>query len=542
MRKSVNVGRCARFMVACVHLSLLAACGGDRAEEPSAQTLIRTGMASPASAENYAWVSQPLLVRQDGSASRRIAVVDPATRQVVRVIDTDVAFNAVSGGHAFALSADGSTLTNLGDSTLYYLSGGQLHALDLAKAGSLLSRVVSSLSDACSIEKIEGLDYAGTAHWLEVVTAGPDGHCGSGVDGFVDNKRHLIRSDLSPSDAPSTLVIDWRGVAAFHRDRQGRLTHALVWDQASSELTLVSATDGTARGLGVNDALVGFGQYTPTVDQGNPDVTLVQTGGEWRALLWRGDVAQWASEPAGTQDGSSNPFMLPFAADEQSTFVADGRQIKRIDARGVGSIWLTLPADRGEAIRSLTLTPTHMLVIQTDGASFWVQAIRRSDLRTQVINTDRLINEPQVAYTNGNTVILREQDGQWTSRLWRLDLAGTALLHELASGVVSWVINVEPLSKVAGGSVDIAQVAWLVPNADMTALQSATVTLYDLRTQRITHPAIGLQGVELAHVGLWPAPALSAMLMTQAVGEGAPRRWWWIDTRQALGTELFLTP
>ncbi|MEY2843446.1 MAG: hypothetical protein RI920_1483 [Pseudomonadota bacterium] len=458
--------------------------GGDDPAPAATLPVQPSGSASPA---NYL----PMATNQVGTpgsfASQTLLIVDPVTGQPVwqRTLTSNQRKLAV---RAFAVSADGLTVTQGKYAAWFYIDQGKLMAVDMRPAQPT-EHVVSTEMAVCDILRAEPTDTTAATSVLLFRTAGADGSCETTGDNLV----RLASSDTGPGAAS----LAWAGgnsdALAAHRDVAGKLTQLLAHDSALQQLLVVSPADGRATLVGNGQLAAGtsvsvIGRAAGRRDQA---YVVVQSSalGELRTLSWADDnaaptlagsslVAMKSAHPVFAHTDDANGFYFVddgkvYAIAKGSSTVTTLDSFTRLNVAD-GSTQAA-PFFAGGAMTA------HALVLpslsQTGAVVYVIDKALTSAQRRRTLDLSNLGETPYgvEAHLGDQITVSRALNvGGVQRQLWRADLSGSAAL--IPTTVVGNKVQViaSPRSDVEslGGEAEQAATVWC---DDTVACTAATV-------------------------------------------------------------------
>lgn len=174
-------------------------------------------------------------ISETGGHSVLVADPDPARAAAVLSVPVQAAPPMLST-LAYTDEATPRTAIIRGSPMTFFVNGGQLWQIDLARSRTPVSVRISSLVDACRPQMAAPLDASGLDAWVLVSTAGPDGDCLTAQD----NRQAFVRSG-SPATEAATIVPDTTKVQPLYLSgTAGALWWMLALDTAGSASRLVA--------------------------------------------------------------------------------------------------------------------------------------------------------------------------------------------------------------------------------------------------------------------------------------------------------------
>lgn len=508
----------------CAGLSLLSACGGGGSDKPADP---KVDLTPSATAATFSMIETRL---KDVSGLTRIKlnVVDLRTGTVAR------SYDLVNELHSdeyptpewdataqYKVDADGLGGQQSGISQMLFIQQRKVMALDLGASTLGTARQISSLANACAIDRDNVyLTPDGQRVWMRITTAGPDADCSK----RDDNQIALISTDMSALD----------GSVASGTSSGLALIAPLPETTGQSSGVLVLNRD--TRTVSVYDNTLKTKLYEVTVPDHTPVSTevarllasspadrqqaLIQLGGSVYLADWRGAQLQLGTPVTSVDATVKHPVVIK---DTDTFYLGFGNQGLAINAVGtpvaatfefpptLGDIVDAWPTASGlvvkQAIRTASATSGTGTSSSTSTSSGTVTstitpatpAVASPGLQASTLWSFNKLEgtyfmlasgvagstlELDIEGVYGDTVFFSRPNA---SSLWR-DVnkvnATTGVATTIASnvGIVDHVMN----PRLRPGSDSVKQLVWCEPGSLSTGCASSKLVAHDLATAQAT--------------------------------------------------------
>lgn len=416
------------------------------------------------------------------------------------------------------VDADGMGFQQGGASQVVFIQSGKLMLLDLAGGALGTAHQLTSIADACSVDRrMAYLSADGRHAWLRVMTAGADHDCSQSTDNVIS----LVSTDMSTTDAPvASGLSSGLSIAAVLRDKAGQSQGLLVLDRdrhtlavyADNLKTLRYDVPLTGQTLNGTEAARVLADSPVNYQQG-----LLQVGAKVYLADWSGDVMT-LSQPiiSNLRYPLANSTAPVVAVGNSRFYVGDGVQGYAINNAGQLLANFTFPAERGD-IAEVAVTNYGVVVNQTlrSGAASGGSsspagssgvATPQATVSTQPVSTFWSINGANGQYfelghsngtapffilsTRGDTVFFSQASA--AGSIWSA-VYKTSATNSFAMQTVD--TNVQLVDAVRGthysaGTYRIEKMLWCKPtpmaNNAFVGCANGSLSAYDFGTEQVT--------------------------------------------------------
>lgn len=370
-----------RFVLGlCIALTAaLASCGGGSA-----------GGADPGSTPTTPPVTQPVPLpapdflavgwTTQNFAGYTLSVFDPAAPNPPKLSVTGTGWPWTEQATSF----DGATgtMSYLGEPAVYYTKDSKLFRVSLRKTDATAPVQVSSLSNVCWIKKL-WQSSLGQEPLIEVGVAASPSLCNTG---WLPD--HAVTRAGAPASEPAMSVLTGHTILQQLADPSTpQSQYFVVRDDLNANLWLY---DQAMKPIGaIAGGAAAHSYFSGGSALRTSSALYVSVNSELRELSWSATGATlMPSVYKFTGSGGALPM------DAQSYLLVDGLSLKRVANNKVSATLATFDSAKGDVIKALTVTPTHVILQQSSSTNslqaLTLYSVAKQDLHVQAlgINVD----------------------------------------------------------------------------------------------------------------------------------------------------------
>jgi len=415
---------------------LLSACGAGDGKDNSEAQASAANQQTPPPMQLVMGYFEP---NEDRWRYDLINLISPQSGRIVWSLQADNLSADTSATMGF--DGTGSPVSHGAAQRLFYVKQGLIYTVTLRGDSNPQPRQLTTVSDACSIERVINSDGTGDSAWVMVSLAGANKQCDGPEWWGSDDQVVLVGSWQTPTDAAISFNVRPSSILVTPYTTAGQFK-GLLWSNVEG-LSLVD-TRGVRHDL--LDASLAQARFLSLVP-GNGQQAYIQAGQKIHVLDWSGDkLTLVGSAPAAVLQtflAVTATGMIPFWATEEGLYFIDDGRLWRLDGQHRLTAVATTPdvnvyyVDGG--IRSYTAN--ELLLLEHNNEPFAgarLQAISRTSgsLRTVYQAPDAAESAP-IVKVNGRVAIILQAEDQTNTRwtIARVDLSTGNAARVIASGV-----------------------------------------------------------------------------------------------------------
>lgn len=417
---------------------LLSACGAGDGKDNSEAQASAANQQTPPPMQLVMGYFEP---NEDRWRYDLINLISPQSGRIVWSLQADNLSADTSATMGF--DATGLPVSHGAAQRLFYVAmdKGHVYTVTLRGDSNPQPRQLTTVSDACSIERVINSDGTGDSAWVLVSLAGANKQCDGPEWWGSDDQVVLVGSWQTPTDAAISFNVRPSSILVTPYTTAGQFK-GLLWSNVEG-LSLVD-TRGVRHDL--LDASLAQARFLSLVP-GNGQQAYIQAGQKIHVLDWSGDkLTLVGSQPAAVLKTASlmtTISIVPSWATEEGLYFVDDARLWRLDGQHRLTSVATLPdVDLNNVLlHEREYTANELLLIQhhdlaPGGAR--VQAISRTSgsLRT-VYQTPEAAQMAPIIKVNGRVAIILQAEDQTNTRwtIARVDLSTGNAARVMACGV-----------------------------------------------------------------------------------------------------------
>ncbi len=364
---------------------------------------------------------------------------------LVQRIDFGTTLPTFSVTSAVRYDTANRTAMLVGRPWLVYAQGGRVFQVPLRTDQAAVPTPVSSLADACRLDRVFELDAGGRDAWALVETAGADGLCSGGQN---DNSMAFVRVGDSPSASAAPLP-HAVSIAGTIVDAEGRLQWMLAQDGSVNPVfpnTRMPAFGPALNRIDVADifnvrslALPSFGPLAEGVFVVVND-TVRLLAGDANALRMSAPLRSLTAVPSAS---------FPFIEAKPYLYAVDGNEVLRITRAGASESMGRLDANDGATANIVDQTSTHLLVMQRNAqGDQTLSAAPKAGGMPRVVLRSTAAAPSEALLLSADLLLYRDRATAVRGDIRRVDIASGADTLVLADTAGRGVV------RAASGSID----------------------------------------------------------------------------------------
>jgi hypothetical protein len=423
-------------MVSVVAAWALSGCGGGGTKETNID--IPKPAPAPTGGAAATAQAQALLIGyqagSDNNATTNMVAVDPSTGKVVWSQPTE------DDAFAYEQVIDSTGVAQQIQSVrqLFYAYDGRIYGLKLTAAPNVQPYQISSVANACNIQRVLNSDPSGLNAWLIVTTAGADKKCNdTDGNGQPYNKQMLVHTSFGVADGGAPYPFDIAASTLAITNSQGVLAGIVGYHAETKQLGFINQKGET---LPVKDGSISSpnGYYIYGRVPGSMTQAYVLVDKQILKL-------DWSEAPTLKVPTPDAPAVMVFSGDvgpaliaQQYLYVFDGGTLRRFDGQGTETP-LSKPIRMAFTPRVASQTPDYIVVDQygSDGNVSWY-AITKKTGDAKLIYKGDAKSALSMRVATGNVVLLvtKTDLNKLTESITRFDLDKPGSKEELFGGEV----------------------------------------------------------------------------------------------------------